>query len=110
MNRQLLARLGPCMALAALLSACAGKPTQVVRPHATVSNLTGKPVAIRYQRCGSPADQWQTTERQNLVPGASMRFVMPEECVNFEALYADGRVAGSQRSIRDEYPFEWVLR
>jgi hypothetical protein len=45
-----------------------------------------------------------------LAQGGAARFELPADCVNFDALYADGRIAGSQRSIRNEFPFDWVLR
>ena len=98
------------IAMSALLGACSSKPVIVVPPQATVSNHTGKPVVIRYQRCGSPPEQWVQLSDASLAQGTATRFVLPAECVNFDALYADGRLAGSQRSIRNEFPFEWVLR
>jgi hypothetical protein len=97
-------------ALSALLGACTSKPVIVVPPKATVSNQTGKPVAIRYQSCGSAPDQWLQLADASLAPGGVTRFELPADCVNFDAVYADGRIAGSQRSIRNEFPFEWVLR
>jgi hypothetical protein len=98
------------ISLSALFGACSSKPVLVVPPQATVSNQTGKPVVIRYQRCGSTPDQWVQLSDGALAQGGATRFPLPAECVNFDALYADGRVAGSQRSIRNEFPFEWVLR
>jgi hypothetical protein len=110
MNKKLRAQLAPCMVLAAWLGACASAPKPVAPPQATVSNLTGKPVSIRYQRCGGPAEPWLPLDHPALASGAMTRFVPPADCVNFDAFYPDGRLAGSQRSIRNEFPFEWVLR
>lgn len=96
---------------ALLLAACAGAPEKVVLPKATVFNQTGKALALRYQACGSPADRWSAVPGgAELAAGGTARFDLPAECVHFDAYYADGRLAGSQRSVRREFPFEWVLR
>lgn len=101
----------PLAGLAALLTACAGTPVPVAVPAATVVNHTGKPLQdLRYQSCNSAADQWAPLPASALKPGATTKFTLPADCVNFDAYYADGRLAGSQRSIRRDFPFQWVLR
>ncbi|HUG23808.1 MAG TPA: hypothetical protein VMN83_14910 [Albitalea sp.] len=74
-----------------------------------MSNNTGKALgSVHYQRCGG-ADSWSPVPRSALVPGASVTFTLPEACVNLNAYYADGKLAGQQRGIKREFPFNWVL-
>lgn len=77
-------------------------------PQATITNSTGKAIgAVQYQRCGST--QWSALPISALAPGRSVTLQLPEDCVDLDAFYADGKVAGSQRGIKRDFPFTWVL-
>jgi hypothetical protein len=102
--RQLLAALA-----VSALAGCSSTPVNVASPEATVANNTGKALgSVNYQRCGG-ADSWSPVPRSALAPGATVTFTLPEACVNLNAYYADGKLAGQQRGIKREFPFNWVL-
>ena len=90
------------------LAGCSSAPVNVASPEATVANNTGKALgSVHYQRCG--AENWSPLARSALPAGASVTFTLPEACVNLNAYYADGKLAGQQRGIKREFPFNWVL-
>lgn len=94
---------------ALMLAACAGKPRQVVEPRATISNNTGKSIAaVQYKACGSRGG-WTPLPQSVIPPGGVKSYAMPEDCVDLMALHGDGKVAGTQRDIKREFPFNWVL-
>jgi hypothetical protein len=100
----------PVVAAALLLAGCANTAVRVLPPEATIVNSTGKPLRdIRYQACGANAGEWLALPQSTLAAGASIKQVLPASCVDMDAFYADGRLAGSQRGVKQEFPFRWVL-
>lgn len=103
--------------LAATLMACSlsgcetadqGPPIAAVT--ATVTNNTGKVVSrIMYQVCGSAPDSWSPITGIGPLGTGSVTFTLPAACVNLNAYYADDKLAGSQRGVRRDFPFKWVI-
>jgi hypothetical protein len=62
---------------------------------------------VQYQPCGGA--RWAALPNAALAPGRSVTLQLPESCVDLNAYYADGKLAGSQRGIKREFPFTWVL-
>jgi hypothetical protein len=84
---------------------------EVLPVQATVSNLSGKSIsAINYQPCGAPSDEWSPVGVGYIANGATATFDLPAACVNLQAFYEDGKLAGSQSGIKREFPFSWVIR
>lgn len=105
-------RIALVFALAGL-SACATVPTSdvTIKPvTATVSNLSGKTVSsINYQPCDETGS-WLPLGVGPIASGNSATFDIPAPCVNLQAFYSDGRLAGSQSGVRRDFPFSWVIR
>jgi hypothetical protein len=84
---------------------------EVLPVQATVSNFSGKTIAsINYQSCGAPADEWSPVAVGTIASGGTATFDLPAACVNLQAFYSDGKLAGSQSGVRREFPFSWVIR
>jgi hypothetical protein len=97
------------MQAAAFLMGCASQPIPVAMPEATIINKTGKALAsVQYQACGG-ATGWSALPGSALSPGGSMRVTLPAACTDLNAFYADGKLAGQQRGVKREFPFEWAL-
>ena len=93
----------------AILAGCASTPVHVAMPEATVINKTGKALAsVQFRRCGSEGD-WTALPGSALAAGASLRVMLPADCSDLNAYYADGKLAGQQRGVKREFPFEWAL-
>lgn len=104
------AGLGLATLLGLLLSACASAPPAVIEPMASIHNNSGKALReIRYQACGQDESSWSTLPDSRLTPGARKQFRLPGQCVNLLAYYEDGKVAGTQRGVKREFPLSWVL-
>jgi len=77
---------------------------------AKVSNLSGKTISsINYQPCGAGTG-WSPVGIGPIADGSGATFDIPDACVNLQAYYADGRLAGSQSGVKRDYPFSWVIR
>jgi len=96
----------------ALLAACT-TTTEYVAPlpvEATLTNYTGKTIArIDYQSCGDAAGSWSQLGIGAVASGATATFQLPTACVNMNAFYEDGRLAGSQTGVKRDFPFKWTL-
>lgn len=96
----------------ALLAACT-TTSDYVAPlpvEATVTNYTGKTIArIDYQSCEDSSGNWSQLAIGPIGPGGTSTFQLPAPCVNMNAYYDDGRVAGSQTGVKREFPFKWTL-
>lgn len=96
----------------ALLAGCA-TTTEYVAPlpvEATVSNYTGKTIArIDYQSCGDAAGTWSQLGVGPVASGGTATFQLPAPCVNMNAFYEDGRLAGTQTGVKRDFPFKWTL-
>lgn len=101
-------------AVATALYACETVPSSdlTLRPvTATVSNSSGKSItAITYQPCGDDSGSWMPISVGPIASGSSSTFDLPADCVNMQAFYADGKLAGSQTGVRRDFPFSWVIR
>lgn len=96
----------------AMLAGCA-TTTEYVAPlpvEATLTNYTGKTIArIDYQSCGDSAGTWSQLGVGPVASGGTATFQLPAPCVNMNAFYEDGRLAGTQTGVKREFPFKWTL-
>ncbi|MDO9490195.1 MAG: hypothetical protein Q7J32_17625 [Sphingomonadaceae bacterium] len=96
----------------AMLAGCT-TTTEYVAPlpvEATVTNYTGKTIArIDYQSCGDAAGSWAQLGVGPVASGGTATFQLPTACVNMNAFYEDGRLAGSQTGVKRDFPFKWTL-
>ena len=101
-------------AAATVLSGCETVPSSqvnVLPVTAKVSNASGKTVnSITYQRCGAQSDSWSPVSVGAIPAGSSATFDIPDACVNMQAFYADGKLAGTQSGVRRDFPFSWVIQ
>lgn len=96
----------------AALSACATAPPDVaIKPvTATVSNFSGKTInTINYQTCDMTGS-WLPVGVGSIASGTSATFDIPAPCVNLQAFYSDGKLAGTQSGVRRDFPFSWVIK
>jgi hypothetical protein len=102
------------LAAALALSACETAPSTgvaVLPVMAKVSNVSGKTInSITYQPCDAGGDTWSPVPVGTIASGGSATFDIPASCVNLQAFYADGRLAGSQSGVRRDFPLSWVIR
>ena len=97
--------------LAALLLAggCASTRLPSEPPKAQIHNGTGKDiVGLRWRACGSQA--WLPLPVGTLASGRGTQVALPAPCVDLDAFWAEERLAGSQRNVRRDFPFTWLLR
>lgn len=96
------------------LAGCETVPTsqvEILPVEATVANRSGQTIAsINYQPCDAPADGWSPIGIKPIPSGANAKFDLPAPCVNLQAFFANGKLAGSQSGIKREFPFSWVVR
>jgi hypothetical protein len=94
-----------------LLAGCATEtPTQNFGADATVVNRTGRAItSISYQACGAAPSSWTSLAVPVIAPQTSIPFRLPEPCVNLQAHFADGQLAGTHSGVKWEFPFTWVL-
>lgn len=96
-------------ACALLLTACAQAPLQVA-PNITVINRSGQQLTeLRYRPCNSPGEPWQSFASGPLAAGRGIALEFPLPCSDLSALYADGRSAGNQSNVKEQYPFRWDI-
>src|ERR1035437_8989258 len=90
---------------------CATKP-KLLAPSVRVENYTGRFIQqIVYRECGKPTDEWLPLKNGLSLPSSHEVYVaLPVECADLQAVFADGRVAGTQQNINKKYPFTWTLR
>ena len=94
---------------ALLLSACAQAPLQVA-PNITVINRSGQQLTeLRYRPCNTPGEPWQSFASGPLAAGRGIALEFPLPCSDLSALYADGRSAGNQSNVKEQYPFRWDI-
>lgn len=101
----------PLALLAATLvvTACAPAPVQLA-PRILVINRTDQTIAqIRYRECAQATDIWQTFEVPALKPGDGATLAFPLPCSDLDALYTDGRTAGSQFGVKQKFPLRWEI-
>lgn len=100
--------------LLGVLGGCATAPASQVAAApvlATVSNASGRVVSgVSYQACDGDSESWSALDVRPIPSGSRVSFPIPAACVNMQAYYSDGRVAGSQNGIRRDFPFTWVIR
>lgn len=97
--------------LMTVVAACATMPesTLPLPVEATLVNLTGETLSrVEYRACG--ADSWGRLDLAPVAAGATVKFQLSERCVDFDAYYSSGKLAGSQRGVNRDYPFTWTLR
>lgn len=105
------AKLFAPMVIAALVAACATAPEPVVplRIEATLVNLTGESLQrVEYRSCGTQG--WNRVDLAPVPSGATVKFQLSEQCVDLDAYYGNGKLAGSQRGVNRDYPFKWTIR
>jgi hypothetical protein len=77
---------------------------------ATIVNHTNMTIGrIVYEACGRAQDGWAPLPTQALGPGQSAQLTLPPGCIDLNAFYGDGRLAGSQRGVDTKFPFRWDL-
>ena len=97
--------------LATIVVACATVPQSTVPlpVEATLINLTGESLArVEYRACG--ANSWSQLDQAPVLAGATVKFKISDQCVDLDAYYSSGKLAGSQRGVNRNYPFTWTLR
>ncbi len=94
------------------LSACgttSPRGADILPVQASVINRTGKLISrIEYRPCGDTG-AWAPLGVSAIPSGMSAAFQLPAACVDMNAYFDDGKVAGSQRGIRRDFPFTWTL-
>jgi len=103
------------MAASGAVAGCAAPAPReeeaVVGTEATIVNLTRKPIArIVFQQCGTVPENWQPLKVPQLDSGRSVTLNLPPGCVDLNAYADDGKLAGTQRQIRTQFPFRWDLQ
>jgi len=100
------------LACAALLPACAvPKVEEVLGIDATIVNYTNKPIArVLYQLCGTTPEAWQPLRVPQLETGQFFKLRLPASCVDLNAYTDDGKVAGTQRHVQTQFPFQWAIK
>lgn len=104
-------KLFALIVLATVVVACATMPENTVPlpVEATLVNLTGESLArVEYRACG--AGSWNRLDLAPVAAGATVKFQLSEQCVDLDAYYSSGKLAGSQRGVNRDYPFKWTLR
>lgn len=90
---------------------CAAQP-KLLDPRVHIENNTGRFIQqIVYHECGKPIDEWLPLKSGLTIPSAyAVSVDLPVECADIKAIFADGRIAGTQQNINKKYPFRWTLR
>lgn len=99
--------------LSLILSFLGGCTANSVRlePTVIIQNNTGRPITlVAYQECGSKERAWKPLDQPfPLAENGSLEFVLPLDCADLKASFADGKVAGTQQNIKKKFPLNWVL-
>lgn len=99
------------IAVAYCLVACAPVSVVQLAPRITVVNKANMVVTeLRYRPCDAPVEIWQSLAvTMPLRSGQAVVADFPLPCSDFSALYADGRTAGTQTGIKQQFPFRWDI-
>jgi hypothetical protein len=90
---------------------CAVAPVVLEKPRVTIVNMTGRPVQqIVYRECGKDSGDWSPLNSAALSSQYEAYFELPIQCADLQAVFHDGKIAGSQQNVKKRYPFHWVLR
>lgn len=99
------------LAVAMLLLGCAETRPSSVGAEATIANQAKKTITrLAYEKCGASADGWLPLAAPAIRPNQSIKVNLPPGCIDLNAYYDDGKLAGSQRGITTNYPFSWQLQ
>ena len=81
-----------------------------VLPDALITNNLSKSIkTITYRSCKQSQERWLTLEKTSIAVGATLKLALPEECVDLQAIASDGRIVGTQLSVKRQYPFRWKI-
>lgn len=101
---------GLALLLVLACAACAGTPPLQLAPRMTVVNRTSAPIAtILYRPCNAGSATWQTLAIEPLPPGQSLVTEFPASCADYTAQFGNGRTAGSQSGVKQQFPFRWDI-
>src|SRR6266568_2117581 len=100
-----------CLLLLFLVGGGAPVP-KLLDPTVHIENHTGRFVQqILYRECGKPVEEWLPLKSGLTLPSAyAVSVDLPVECADIQAVFADGKIAGTQQNINKKYPFRWTLR
>lgn len=97
------------LGFALLLAGCAQAPVQLP-PQVTVVNRTSTAITeLRYRSCEQPTEVWQSLNEKPLPPGGMLVTRLPIDCADLSALFAGGRVAGTQTGVKRSFPLTWNI-
>lgn len=111
----LISTVPPCrvlglLAAVLLFPGCAAEGPLQLAPRITVVNRTTLVIAeVRYRSCGASTELWHHLELAPLQPESSAVTDFPLPCADLSAQYADGRTAGSQSGVKQQFPFRWDI-
>lgn len=96
--------------IALALTSCTPVPIQLM-PRMTVVNRASLAITeLRYRSCGATTEIWQSLAvTMPLAPGQAVLTDFPLPCSDLSALYVDGRTAGNQTGIKQQFPFRWDI-
>ena len=93
------------------MTGCADTRPNAVGAEATIANRAKKPITrIVYEKCGASPDGWLPLSAPQVGPYQSIKLTLPPGCIDLNAFYADGKLAGSQRGITTNFPLLWELQ
>ncbi len=96
----------------AMIAGCASAPKEevIASINGTLINRSRRPIArVIYQECAQNPENWLPVNVALVATSQTAKFNIPKPCVDLNAFYDDGRLAGSQRGVRGKYPLEWVI-
>jgi hypothetical protein len=99
------------MLLLGIVTGCTA-PQQFRVPSAVIDNRTGRNLpTVLYRSCAMESAEWLPLFEQgnDIAPHRQVEFKLPLDCLDLKALFADGRIAGTQQNIQRRFPFRWVL-
>jgi hypothetical protein len=113
-DRNLLFTARSCLLFLVLLlfvGGCATKP-KLLEPRVYVENYTGRSIQkIVYRECGKATDEWLPLKNWASLSSQYVVYIdLPMECADLQALFLDGKIAGTQQNINKKFPFKWTLR
>jgi len=110
-------RARPAVALAMIavvgivLTGCADTRPTSMGAEATITNQAKKTITrLAYEKCGASADGWAPLAAPAIRPNQTIKLDLPPGCIDLNAFYDDGKLAGSQRGISTNFPFSWELQ
>jgi len=86
--------------------------SQLLEPNIHITNLSGRTIKqILYRECDTTADVWLPLNNGALISSRyEVHVALPVECADLQAIFLDGKIAGTQQNIKKQFPLKWTFR